>query len=486
MSQQQTSAEHPTFLSTKEPSHREARVALVAILVSAAFFFAVLPFAKQPLTPTIGFIASQQAALVVFSLITAALLYSQFNVVRARALLVLAGGYLFTALIAISHTLTFPGIFTPTGLLGAGPQSAAWLSLFMLGGFPLFVMLYAIVKARTGPGTVAPRPDKSRVGVLASLAIAVGAAAALTLLATVGRDALPEFAVSEYFSPLERNIVAAFGVLSLAALGLMWHRRPHTVLDLWLMVVLCAWIFDIGLGSYFNSGRFDVGFYASHIYGLAAASFLLVFLLIEHGSHYARLVQVSVDLGAANRGLEALSLHDWLTGLANRRYLDTYLGDQIAIAQRHKRTLALIMLDVDSFKAFNDAAGHQGGDECLKRIASALRRTCRRPADLVGRFGGEEFTLVLPDTEREGALYLAETARKAVLQLAIPHPDVDTQYITISGGLAMLPRGIPMSAHELIEAADSALFEAKDQGRNRVVVAPDRLPKATPEPAFSA
>jgi predicted signal transduction protein with EAL and GGDEF domain len=100
--------------------------------------------------------------------------------------------------------------------------------------------------------------------------------------------------------------------------------------------------------------------------------------------------------------LKQLSLQDGLTGLANRRSFDTYLSLQIAIAQRHKRSLALVMCDVDFFKAYNDQYGHQAGDDCLKQIATALESCCRRAADMAARYGGEEFAFVLPDTELTG------------------------------------------------------------------------------------
>src|SRR6185295_8859263 len=132
--------------------------------------------------------------------------------------------------------------------------------------------------------------------------------------------------------------------------------------------------------------------------------------------------------------LKNLSLHDGLTDLANRRHFDTYLADQFAIARRHKRALALVMCDVDSFKAYNDHYGHQAGDECLKQISTALRSCCRRPADKAARYGGEEFCVILPDTELTGALRIAESARDAVARLKIPHAHSPaSSFASISG-----------------------------------------------------
>ena len=177
-------------------------------------------------------------------------------------------------------------------------------------------------------------------------------------------------------------------------------------------------------------------------------------------------------LGTANESLEHLSLHDALTDLANRRLFERYLAEQIAIARRHHRSLALILYDVDSFKAFNDHYGHPAGDECLKQIAGALRSCCRRPADMAARHGGEEFAMILPDTELDSAVGIAEAARSAVMELKIPHErSTAAAFASISGGGAVLMRTGDMTAQQLTAAADSALYQAKHRGRNQIVFA---------------
>jgi len=184
------------------------------------------------------------------------------------------------------------------------------------------------------------------------------------------------------------------------------------------------------------------------------------------------------QLGVANESLKHLSLHDALTDLANRRYYDKYLADQMAIARRHERTLALVMCDVDFFKAYNDHLGHQAGDECLKRIAGVLKSCCRRPADMAARYGGEEFAVILPDTDAAGAARIAEGARDAVARLNIPHAHSSAApFVSISGGVAVLPRNVDMTAQQMTAAADTALYQAKTLGRNRMVtVQPEPVP----------
>jgi diguanylate cyclase (GGDEF)-like protein len=177
-------------------------------------------------------------------------------------------------------------------------------------------------------------------------------------------------------------------------------------------------------------------------------------------------------LGTANESLERLSLHDGLTDLANRRSFDRYLAEQTSIARRHHRPLALILYDVDSFKAYNDQYGHQAGDECLKQIAGALRSCCRRQADMAARHGGEEFAMILPDTESNSAGQIGEAARSAVERLKIPHlHSAAAAHASVSGGIAVLVRNGDITVQQLTAAADGALYQAKHGGRNRVVFA---------------
>ena len=191
------------------------------------------------------------------------------------------------------------------------------------------------------------------------------------------------------------------------------------------------------------------------------------------------LAQVSSQLRLVNGTLELLSKQDGLTGLANRRYFDSHLSEQISIARRHGRSLALVLCDVDSFKAFNDYYGHLAGDECLKRLAAAMRSCCRRPADMAARYGGEEFALILPDSDLEDATHIAEAARDGVMQLRIAHErSPAAPCVSISAGIAALIHTGNGSAAQLIAEADRCLYQAKHLGRNRVVVAQAELAQA--------
>jgi diguanylate cyclase (GGDEF)-like protein len=473
--QTEVSRERRLFLSTGLAGRREVWFALAAVLVSGLVFLAALPLATIQLTAIPAFIPAYESALVICDLITAVLLFGQFNFLRARALFVLASGYLFTAFIAFAHALTFPGVFSPTGWLGAGAQTTAWLYMFWHGGFPLFVIAYALLKEKGSEGIgiseVVGPPRGSGLAILTGVVAVLAVVCGLTVVATLGEKLLPVLVLDGRFTPALYLVVWAFWLLSLMALVILWRRGPHNVLDLWLMVVMCAWLFDIALSAGLNASRFDVGWYGGRMYGLLAASSLLIVLLVETGMHYARLAQLSADLSVANDALKQLSLHDGLTGLPNRRFFDTYLAAQIGAARRYKRRLALVLCDIDSFKPYNDHYGHQAGDECLKEVAAALRSCCRRPGDMAARYGGEEFALILPDTDLNGAARIAEAARDAVAELRIPHAySLAVSYVSISGGVAVLLAN--SDAEQLITAADQTLFLAKHSGRNRMVSVP--------------
>ncbi len=191
------------------------------------------------------------------------------------------------------------------------------------------------------------------------------------------------------------------------------------------------------------------------------------------------LEKVSADLKAANSALEQLALHDGLTGIANRRFFDAYLAAQLALARRHGRSLALVLCDIDDFKAYNDRYGHQAGDECLKRVAAAIQSCCRRPGDLAARYGGEEFAMILPDTELAGGTQTAEAARNAVAQLEIPHAlSRAGSYVSISGGLSTFAGSGNTAAEQLVSEADQNLFQAKRSGRNQIVARQMQTQKA--------
>ncbi|MFD2367887.1 diguanylate cyclase [Pseudoduganella sp. GCM10020061] len=169
----------------------------------------------------------------------------------------------------------------------------------------------------------------------------------------------------------------------------------------------------------------------------------------------------------ARAALELLARRDALTGLANRRCFDDTLQAEWARAQRHKQPLSLLMVDVDNFKQYNDANGHLGGDDCLRRIASAVSSEMRTN-DLVARYGGEEFAVILPNESLKGAAVVAERIRRRVERMQLPNPLSPQRLVTVSIGAATALDASGMDAHELVGIADAALYRAKHLGRNRI------------------
>jgi signal transduction histidine kinase len=287
-------------LTTAPPGPGERSIALAITAASTLVFLAVVPFVRVPLAQVPAFIPSYESALAINDLITAVLLFGKFASLRSRSLLVLACGYLFGALVIIPHAMTFPGVFSPGGLLGAGDQTAAWLYVFWHAGFPLFVLGYATLRKDLGTDALQGSPA-------AALSIAIVLVAALvcamTVLATAGMDLLPVLIEAGDFSRLiTTGVSPAIWAISCVALVALWRHRPRSVLDLWLMVVMWAWLLDVALSAIISSSRYDLGWYAARTYGLLAASFVLGALIVDINRLHDRLAAAKQQL--AGRALD--------------------------------------------------------------------------------------------------------------------------------------------------------------------------------------
>jgi diguanylate cyclase (GGDEF)-like protein len=249
--------------------------------------------------------------------------------------------------------------------------------------------------------------------------------------------------VLTYFGLLERNFLTLFGPQIGSAVE----------------VVLLAF----ALGDRINLLRYEKEAAEAH-YRLGLES--------EVRERTSDLAEANKRLRKAYHLLARLSRKDELTGLANRRHLETVLESEWRRCVRTRQRLSLVLLDVDHFKDYNDEYGHLAGDRCLQLVAGTLAERCQRAGDLVARFGGEEFLVVLPGTDRDGASVMAEKLREAVEELAIPHAASSrAPYVTISAGVASVKPSAEVTSAVLLAEADAALYVAKRQGRNRVVAA---------------
>jgi signal transduction histidine kinase len=273
------------FLSMQMAEPQQRALAKLIGGLSLLGFIVGLAFVRVPLARIPAFIPAYEAALWIINALTAVLLFAQFARLRSRALLALAAGYLFDSCMIVSHGLSFPGVFSPTGLMGAGPQTTAWLYVFWHAGFPFFVLGYVWL-AREPCDAPAARSGRLIGFTVAGIMLV---AVALTLLATVGHDLLPVVIQNGDYSLLvTKGISPAVWALSAVALVALWRRSLPSVLELWLMVVMMAWTLDIAFSAVIGSNRYDFGFYAGRLYGLFAASFVLGTLLLEMNRLYGK------------------------------------------------------------------------------------------------------------------------------------------------------------------------------------------------------
>jgi len=260
-------------------------------------------------------------------------------------------------------------------------------------------------------------------------------------------------------------------IITLPPSGLVFFLTDKLSFNLFFLLLLVP----ITIQNFIIGDRF-------HLYlAICGVIYILVIRFIFSLNHnnlrdsiYLKLVNIELveTLSKSNKNLAQLSTIDELTQIANRRQFDWTLTKEISRAKRANLPLALIMVDIDHFKQYNDTYGHIKGDECLQLIAKTIQKKTQRPGDLVARYGGEEICIILPETNINGALNFANTIHTAILDLKIDHAKSKVNpYVTLSMGVATLNTGNDMSEKDLITEADKALYEAKGAGRNMIYVA---------------
>jgi hypothetical protein len=263
--------EGPSLISSLPPSRAHKRAALVAALLLLALFLFAALFSRVRLTQIDVFIPIVATVMLLTDSITATLLFAQFSVLRSRALLVLASGYLFTALLVVPYALTFPGAFAPAGLLGAGLQTTGWLFVTWHIGLPTTVIAYALLN--NASATMRTSRGSARLAILASIASVVALVCALTWFVIAHHDSLPIMMLNlTDAGGVWRYVAVIILSLCITALLLLWRWR-RSMLDLWLLVVSLAWLFDSILLNLIDY-RFTVAWYANRVFGISAASFV--------------------------------------------------------------------------------------------------------------------------------------------------------------------------------------------------------------------
>jgi signal transduction histidine kinase len=282
-------------IATTPPTLRQRQLAVAIAVALLIGFGAVVPFAAKQLVRVDSFVPVVEATILVTDLTTAVLLFGQYTILGWRELLVLANGYLFSALIVIPHALTYPGAFAPKGFLGAGLQSTPWLYTFWHFGFSAAVAGYACLKSERHKTSWLQ--SSVRPAIYWSAMFVIGLICLLTWIVTSGEAFLPRLVLSEVsFSPLASYVTGISLVTSLIALALLWIRR-NSVLDLWLIVAILATVAEQAVVSLFIASRFSLGFYSSRVFSVVVSTIVLVVLLSETTIVYARLLR-------ANRALQ--------------------------------------------------------------------------------------------------------------------------------------------------------------------------------------
>lgn len=444
-----------SFLIQQATRRQSALAGAIALLILLTLALAAPSASLQ--WPAVGPFMPM-CALTVFTTacIAAFLLGAQFAVTRQPMLGALGGAYGFTALTVILQLLTFPGVFSPTGLLGAHPASATWMWVFWHGGFPLFVTVAVLVRDRPPRDAISAQ----RVGLWACLLIGGPVAVGVLLCGIALLVNLPA-----PFSESSNGTVAVvlWAINAIAVLVVAASGRLRAVLDVWLVVAALACFADTSL-NLLSSERFTVGWYVARLFSMFAPGVLVCVLVWEVTALYRRLFEAHMSLRQA-------SMRDALTGLYNRSYFNEQIGARVNATLSSSQPLSLVMVDVDHFKRYNDAFGHLKGDACLAAVAAALAGVVRQPGDFIARYGGEEFVIVLPETGAPEAQALAERAREAVLRLRM-EATAPSRYVTVSAGCATaIPDAEAVSVDVLVETADAALYQAKAAGRNLVISA---------------
>ena len=413
--------------------HRRAALGLAAFFVLSAVL--ARPLAALGLPAFAPFAAIVATASCCVLIITAYLTLGQAAVTRSRPLVVLAGAYVFVALLSIPNVFVSPYSSAP---LGSGtPAAIALLQFFSLAGFAALIVSF--VNVQRGPLRPWSRSESRRM-----TAGVFGAALFFTLIALLAPPPAP--------GAWLMLVLAACGALAFLAAT----TGGRTILQLWLTVVLTG-VTAAAVFTAVDAPQFSLAWYLGRCDG-ALASIVLLGVLIG-------------DLTSASRRLAILASLDVLSGLGNRRALDERLEAHLSGRRRRGDALSLVMIDIDHFKAFNDRYGHATGDECLRAVAHVIRRSLTRATDFAARYGGEEFVVLLAGHDAHDGEKLAERICRGVAAMIETPSAGILDRMTVSIGVACIVPDARAIHQDLLGAADRALFAAKQGGRNRVVAA---------------
>jgi signal transduction histidine kinase len=275
------------------PNHKQSVAAIIVAAILFVAFGVLAPFAATPLQRVDSFIPSIAATISVTDFITSVLLFAHFSIYPSRALLALASGYLFVALMVIANALTYPGALSSTGFFGGGLGSAGWLYFYWHAGFAAALLSYAWLKEEKHTSLVLH--VSARFSISWAIVIVVGLACGLTWLAIEAESFLPRLFVDRtHIAPAARYLLISTLFLAATSLGALWVRR-RSVLDQWLIVVALSLISELAF-TLIGGGRFSIGAYANRVFSLGTATILLVVLLAQTTTLYSRVARANLVL----------------------------------------------------------------------------------------------------------------------------------------------------------------------------------------------
>ncbi|GAC1533154.1 MAG: sensor domain-containing diguanylate cyclase [Candidatus Velthaea sp.] len=399
-------------------------------------------------------------------LLTAYLFFSQFVVNGFRAFLVLGAAYATSGLLTIPYVAYFPGVFIAAKVSVPVEQISVtlWVTWHLI--FPLIVGAYHMVDGTFKARNINVRAN--RVTLFWMLLAVLANTVSIAWATIVFRAQLPLLVVHGHFTPLFLIVLAplVFALNAAAAVTIVVVSRAPSSLQVWLAVALATSALD-GFLNAFAASRYTLSWYLGKSETLATASVVLLILLGGISALYQR--------------LDTLAMRDALTGLRNRRTFDEYVAWAFNLRARTGGGMAFLMIDVDMFKAYNDRYGHGEGDDCLRRVATAIRAAVLRPGDIVARYGGEEFAAFLPDGTAAGAHDVAERVRHCVEVLCIEHAlSSVAPFVTVSVGVAYASDARTVTPDTLYALADKALYVAKKTRNSTVLSEFVRGPVAVP------
>jgi diguanylate cyclase (GGDEF)-like protein len=450
-------------LGEERATSPDQRRAMIVALILVACCVMIAPVIRMPLGVSYPIFAIVIALSIAAISVTSVLLWAQARVTRSAPLSVLALGYALTSLVMLPYMLFFRGLWPQLiAAVSADSETSAWLYIEWHMVFLCSMLAYFAVRR-----AYADRPplDAPAFRNLRRRLYLVGAAIIVcTVPPLIWIHDLPRLANKGHASPLFTYVTSVVVATAIAAIAFAYRtNRFRVVLDLWLAVACLSMLADIALTLF--SHQFAAGWYVSRLSILLGASSVLSVLLFQTANIYGQLAVTA-------ERLRNESLTDPLTGLANRRRFDQHFGEVMRDAARSTRPVALLMLDIDNFKSYNDTYGHLAGDECLRSIALLINDNIGRARDLAARTGGEEMAVIMPEADIRGALTVAERIRAAIEGAVIPQGrGALHNVVTVSIGVTATRDAGSAHIEDIIEAADRALYRAKNSGRNCVVEA---------------